>query len=1443
MNDAFRKTPRWGYALAPTLLLALTLVPGHAQEKQNVAAPPQAQSVPAGAQQSATGGTATSATAIAKKKVRIPAAAQNSEEGQARWRDDNPGRRERWFYEQRARPLGFIPFGIRQQAVRQRDAMRERERQLGIGSFAIQPVVSARTTATGNVPPPPPQTIPPNPTTWTPIGPQPLTSAFSIAIKQVSGRTSAVAVDPTDPNVVYIGGAQGGIWKSTDAGATWMPLSDFEASLAIGSIAIDPTNPQVIYVGTGEQTFSVGSYYGAGILKSTDGGASWTQMGQSTFVGPFGTQFSPGGGARIGSLAINPANTQIILAGVQINTGLADAGVYCSNDGGSTWVQVVSGAVGTEVLYAPSGTTAWAALGRIAGDAENGVYRSTNANQPCSMQTWSSRNGTSPNTLPAGTAAGRIELAIAPSSPNTLYASIANPAGNSDDLLGVFKTTDGGANWNRLAPSNNLLAGPTSTCSPQCWYDHVIKVHPNNPNVVYLGGAATGFSSGNYLIRSTDGGNNWAGTAVDSNGDQLHVDQHAIAFAFSGPSATRMYVGNDGGVWSTDVSTSGAGGVGGGPIDWVNHNGPAAGSSMALGTLQYYPGHSIHPADTDITIGGTQDNGTHRFSGTLGWQELPVCGDGGYTAIDPNVPTTIYAACQNIDINKSLNGGTNFFFAPGTETGLNNGDRSAFIPPLILDLNTNFTPFTSRPLYFGTFRIWRGTSDPNASGITWTAISPDLTAGSVNDDIRAIAISPHDSRIVWAGTSDGRVQRTLDASAAGLAAWSNVTVPNQLPVGRVVTSLAVSPHNPTSNTVYVSYSGFTFGTDTLGHVFRTTNGGASWTDISGNLPNIPVNDVLVDPDVPATLYVGTDLGVFISTDDGASWMTFQSGFPNVAVLGIKLHRPTRLLRASTHGRGMWDLLLTNFNPTFNLATMSPNSAQAGDPDTVITLTGVGFTGASVAQFNGNPLATNTTGAPTQLTATIPAALLATGQTAAITVFDPGQSPNVTNSLPFSVLNPTPTLSSISPNMANPGDPGFTLTVTGTNFLGTVGMPPLTEIRWNGSPRTMNALLVNASTISVNIPGSDVTTSGLNLVTAFNSSPGGGSSNAQIFTVGTPPPNDSFANARLINPIPFTDTVDNSAGSEEPGEQFAPCVATFGGTGNFHSVWYRITPATSLVASADTLGTNYDSVLSVWTGNGVGALTNLACDDDGGSPVSTGGSTSRLTNLMLTAGTTYHFMVGGFSPPDPNFPSYRVAGTTVFNFSAPPDFALSANPATVTVTRGQSSAPITVTATPFNGAFSNAISFSCSGLPSRSSCVFNPTPVTPGANPATTTLTITTTAPGMVPGAPPAFRWTSPPVLILSLLLLAILLLAAGRQKSEVRLQTSPLALRRWPSVSYLAAVLILAALAVSCGGGSSGGGGSAPPPNPGTPPGTYTVTVNGVSGATTRTTTVTLTVQ
>src|SRR5712692_6985610 len=304
--------------------------------------------------------------------------------------------RMEWFYKQRAFPLGHIPAGARMKAFEHMQRMMENEGKLvrqSSGGFAA--VAFALPPAPGSP-------------TWNPIGPAPTSGGF---FSPVTGRVTTIAVDPsvTTGQTVLIGGAQGGIWRSTDGGATWTAVGDANPSLAMGSIAFSPcaSAPCTVYAGTGEQAstgFDV--YYGAGILKSTDGGVTWAPTCPSgavgcnnPFAGPFSNNFFPGGGARISYLSVNPTNASLILAGVQVFTGTNTAGVYCSNDGGSTWTNSI----------------AYVALGRgfgssVNGTSPNGVFKLANATS-CSPTI----SNISPTSLiPAGSSIGRIDVGIDP---------------------------------------------------------------------------------------------------------------------------------------------------------------------------------------------------------------------------------------------------------------------------------------------------------------------------------------------------------------------------------------------------------------------------------------------------------------------------------------------------------------------------------------------------------------------------------------------------------------------------------------------------------------------------------------------------------------------------------------------------------------------------------------------------------------------------------------------------------------------------------------------------------------------------------------------------------------------------------------------------------------------------------------------------------------------
>src|SRR5215472_9179425 len=378
-------------------------------------------------------------------------------------------KREQWFYRPRASANGHIPAGARLRAFEHMQRMMVAEGKLverPDGTFAeVAPQYPAAPLATVT-------------NTWSSIGPTPTTGGF---FSPATGRITAIAVDPADAsgNTVLVGGAQGGIWQTTDAGVTWAAVGDQNASLAMGSIAFAPSSPTTVYAGTGEQA-SIGFdvYYGAGVLKSTDGGKTWTETctvagPTCPFIGPYSNASPFGfftlGGTRISYVAVNPSNPQMVLVAAQTQFGHgATEGVYCSADGGNTWniVPSASGDIGTFVGFASS-SVAFAALGTSFKSATvNGVYKSTNATS-CSL-TFSLLSGGLPTSN-----VGRIDLGISPqfATDNTVYASIADSSTGSSANLGVFVTTNGGTSWPQTTAPD--------ICHAQSWYDNVVKVDPN----------------------------------------------------------------------------------------------------------------------------------------------------------------------------------------------------------------------------------------------------------------------------------------------------------------------------------------------------------------------------------------------------------------------------------------------------------------------------------------------------------------------------------------------------------------------------------------------------------------------------------------------------------------------------------------------------------------------------------------------------------------------------------------------------------------------------------------------------------------------------------------------------------------------------------------------------------------------------------------------------
>ncbi len=846
-------------------------------------------------------------------------------------------KRVSWLYAQRAYPKRSIPPAARLRAI---EEWNREEARLKHPSIAISDEI----------------TDPNQQSAWTPLGPAPIGQGqtFGTPRVAVSGRVSTVVLDPgyngATNQTIYLGAAQGGVWRSRDNGATWTPLTDDQPSLAMGAIATDPTNLNVIYVGTGEGHLSGDSYYGAGLLKSTDGGVTWTQIGGPISTGdPKQPAFL---NAAFHALVVDPTAPSTLYAATE--TGfvssasgaaafppLGDRGIWKSTDGGMTWRNLnppnlpALNRAGTDVLLDPRDSRrVFAAISGL------GIYRSTAAGEPGA---WEKLTAGLPDSD-----LDRIKLAVgpplAPAPNSTLYAAISR--NSNTRLLGVFKSTDGGTAWTQTTTPAPTTGGT--------YYALALAVDPVDANIVYYGTLTNAINTGGTFWRSRDGGQTWtdlsAGNGVTGG---LHVDTHWIAV--SPVNRNILFTANDGGVWRTESATADV-------VAWTSLN-------QSLNITQFYT-VALHPTDPNILLGGTQDNGTDRYDGNLNWFHSRG-GDGGAVLIDQSNPQVMYhtfinfnsasSAFTRIGPEISSDSGNTWtrrgcFGCTAQPGGFNPADRLSDYAPMAQ--HTGFTGAQGNVIYFGTHRLYRSADQ----GATWAGLGastdgfgadltkniPDLNYGNgFPSYISAIAAHSALDRsanpvgeTIWIGTGDGLVQFTSNAGALAGATFTNVTrapLPN-----RYVTDIALDSNN--RQRAVVVYSGFNANTpEAPGHIFATGDQGATWTNISGNLPDIPVTSVVIDPLLPGTIYIGTDLGAFQTSDGGAAWIRLSNGMPKVAVFMLRYHAASRSLIAATHGRGVYRLKLP-------AAAVSVSAASFAGPELAVE--------SIVAAFGGG-LATNT----------------------------------------------------------------------------------------------------------------------------------------------------------------------------------------------------------------------------------------------------------------------------------------------------------------------------------------------------------------------------------------------------------------------------------------------------------------------------------------------------
>lgn len=715
--------------------------------------------------------------------------------------------------------------------------------------------------------------------TWRSIGPS-----------VTGGRISDFAVDESNPARFFVGTASGGLWKTTSGGQRWEPVFDEQPNASIGAVSLAPSNPNLVWVGTGEPQNRQSSPYGAGVFKSVDGGRTWEHKGLTET-------------RHVGAVVIHPTDPDIVyIAAVGHLWGPnPERGVYRSEDGGDTWEKVLyidenTGAIDLAMdpgdprtLFAATYQRRRTGFGFSADGDGSGIWRTLDGGD-----SWTQLS----EGLPSGYR-GRIGLDVYRRDGNRVYAIIE---GKDAQARGIYRSLDRGDHWERVSGTN-----------PRAMYFSMIRIDPNDPERVYIGGVQFGISDdGGRTFRDGDGA------------EGIHVDHHALWI--DPANSNHLLLGNDGGV-ATSIDRG---------ESWREIDNLPIGQFYEIG---------VSMEDPYLVCGGLQDNSSwcaHHDTGTQygimngNWIDVSG-GDGFYNKVDPNDPNIVYTESQGGNVSRfDRRTGESVRIRPVAHV---DADDEAGQYRFNWNAPIHVSTHNSATVYIGANHLLRSRD----RGMTWEEASPDLTKQIDRDtlpimgmetteetlsrydgissygNITTIGESPLSADLLYVGTDDGNLQVSRD----GGATWTDLTervrgVPARTYVSSVAPSAAVEGR------VYATFDGHR-NDDLAPHVYVSEDYGQTWRSIARGLPAESVNRIREHPRTPDLLFLGNEVGLWFSVDRGAEWQRLDGNLPTVPVDDIVIHPRDNDLILGTHGRSAW--ILDDLGPLETLASARSRSAH------------------------------------------------------------------------------------------------------------------------------------------------------------------------------------------------------------------------------------------------------------------------------------------------------------------------------------------------------------------------------------------------------------------------------------------------------------------------------------------------------------------------------------